>query len=149
MRAMADRKTEEMLVDISSYYSAKISEFGATAKGVDWNGDASQRVRFEQIAKIMVSGKSVSVNDLGCGYGALLEFLYERYEDVDYTGVDVSPSMIAAAKAKYPRDTRIKLFVAAEPPQTADYGVASGIFNVRLSHDVKEWDSYVETTLET
>jgi hypothetical protein len=34
------------------------------------------------------------------------------------------------------------------PDELADYGVASGIFNVRLSHEDSEWLDYIESMLE-
>ena len=31
----------------SRYYTSKVAEHGATARGVDWNSEDSQRLRFE------------------------------------------------------------------------------------------------------
>ena len=39
--------------------------------------------------------------------------------------------------------------VAAEPTESADYGIASGIFNVRLSTPEAQWRAYVEETLDS
>jgi len=55
--------------DVANYYSAKLAEHGETPCGVDWNGEESQLLRFEQLIKIIQSSKQFSVNDLGCGYG--------------------------------------------------------------------------------
>ena len=38
--------------------------------------------------------------------------------------------------------------VAAKPAETADYGIASGIFNVRLRRNDAEWRDYLEDTLD-
>lgn len=41
--------------------------------------------------------------DLGCGSGVSTEALHERYLDADLLGVDQSPEMLAAARARLPR----------------------------------------------
>ncbi len=41
-----------LLLDISNYYSEKVSQFGCTPNGVDWNGKESQFIRFKQLLKI-------------------------------------------------------------------------------------------------
>ena len=71
---------QEILKSTNTYYTKKIEEFGRTSRGVDWNSTESQRLRFEQITKIL-SGEvnnSFSICDYGCGYGYLSEYLEER-----------------------------------------------------------------------
>ena len=62
--------------DIDNYYSEKLKIHGTTPKGVDWNNEESQFIRFEQLSKIINSDGSV-LNDIGCGYGKYLEYLVE------------------------------------------------------------------------
>ena len=88
------------------------------------------------------------LNDLGCGYGALYGYLASRYHAVAYIGCDVSAPMIRAATNRYGKNPTISFAVAAEPPEVADYGVASGIFNVRLRFDDVEWSKYLHDTLD-
>ncbi len=40
------------------------------------------------------------VLDVGCGTGAVIELLHEKYPDAHYTGLDLTPAMIDAATAK-------------------------------------------------
>ncbi|MCD6258801.1 MAG: hypothetical protein J7J31_04260, partial [Helicobacteraceae bacterium] len=63
-----------VLENITNYYSNKIQTYGATPKGVDWNGEAGQFIRFEQLSKI-INGNDFSINDIGCGYGKYIEYL--------------------------------------------------------------------------
>ena len=39
---------------VDDYYTAKLTEHGATHQGVDWNSPESQELRFQQIMKIVV-----------------------------------------------------------------------------------------------
>jgi hypothetical protein len=59
---------------VREYYEAKLRDYGATPRGVDWNGETSQRVRFKVLSKV-IDGQAagvISVGDYGCGYGAYL-----------------------------------------------------------------------------
>ena len=40
------------------------------------------------------------VLDVGCGTGAVIELLHEKYPDARYVGLDLTPDMIAVAQAK-------------------------------------------------
>jgi hypothetical protein len=57
-----------LLLEISNYYSDKISQFGCTPNGVDWNGKESQFIRFNQLLKICEQDDLFSLGDFGCGY---------------------------------------------------------------------------------
>lgn len=41
--------------NINNYYTDKIKNHGATPKGVDWNGEDSHLLRFEQLSKIITT----------------------------------------------------------------------------------------------
>ena len=142
------------LVEVASYYSQKLAEHGQTARGVDWNGEESQTLRFEQLTRLIDGQKAFSlqdgfsVNDLGCGYGAMLDYLGERFDRLHYFGQDISADMVAAAKRRFTDRKTVCFQQTDRPPQTADFGFASGIFNVRLSTDNAAWRDYIETTLD-
>jgi len=144
---MEKRKTI-VLKEIADYYSTKLAEHGETPYGVDWNGEEGQLLRFKQLSKIIGKSCSFTVNDLGCGYGALYDYLNSIYHNFVYNGCDVSGDMIHAAKNRYPDNPNVCLNVASEPPEAADYGIASGIFNVRLGRSDEEWQDYLECTLD-
>lgn len=138
----------EIVEDVARYYSAKLAEHGATPQGVDWNGAESQRIRFAQLARVIGREESFSINDLGCGYGALLDYLRPMYAAHSYQGIDVSADMIAAAREAHRIDPAAAFAVGDQPLAMADYGVASGIFNVRLDRPNDEWRRYIEYTLD-
>jgi SAM-dependent methyltransferase len=138
----------DILAEVAEYYSSKLAEHGETPRGVDWNGEESQTLRFEQLSKVIDKQNHFSVNDLGCGYGALYDFLNERYESFLYSGIDVSENMVNAAKQRCQDRREASFVVSNEPEKIADYGIASGIFNVRMGRTDNEWYDYLQATLE-
>lgn len=145
---MKSKKTE-LLEEVAKYYTAKLAKYGNTPRGVDWNGEEGQILRFKQLCKVFDPEKSAfSVNDLGCGYGAFLEYLQDKYPESLYLGIDVSREMIISAEQRYATANQARFLISSEPDQRADYGVASGIFNVRLGRTDAEWFEYLQTTLD-
>src|SRR5437868_12970882 len=100
MAAMTEENGTRILADVAAYYSSKLAEHGQSPRGVDWNGEEGQTLRFRQLCKIIDALGPFSVNDLGCGYGALYDFLATEWQDLSYLGVDVSESMVEAAKER-------------------------------------------------
>jgi len=88
---------------------------------------------------------SFSLLDLGCGYGAYLDFLKSLSHSVDYIGVDISESMIVHAKGKYPNHTFLS---SLDSNRKVDYAIASGVFNVRQEVGDEEWLQYIYDTLD-
>ena len=143
---MAEDST--MLGDVARYYASKLEEHGTTAHGVDWNGEAGQTLRFDQLLRIVDVAGRFSINDLGCGYGALLDHLDARGFEVDYTGIDVSAEMARAGARRFEGRADAEFICAARLNREADYSVASGIFNVRLERSNAEWQGHIEATLD-
>ncbi len=136
---------EQLLGQVSAYYGAKLVEHGATHGGVDWSSAESQRLRFEQLLSVCDTSAQFSLNDFGCGYGALLGLLRDRKVAVDYRGHDLAPEMVAKARELYPDAT----FVGRDGRlEVADYTVASGLFNVKLTTAPNEWRDYIVHTVD-
>ena len=146
---MNRKANESLLSEVASYYSDKLAEHGETPRGVDWNGADSQILRFEELCRVIKGdAQHFSLNDLGCGYGAMFDFLSDRYSISSYLGIDVSEDMVRAAELRYKSRTAARFIAKAEPDEAADYGIASGIFNVRLGRTDAEWFDYLHTTLD-
>lgn len=138
----------ELLSEVATYYSAKFAEHGATVHGVDWNGEESQTTRFAQLCKIIGTHDYFLINDLGCGYGALYDYLAKEHTSFSYAGVDVSDGMVLAAMQRYQGDEQARFILGSEQHGVADLGVANGVFNVRMCRSDYEWRSYLEATLK-
>ncbi len=138
-----------LLSDVATYYAEKLAEYGDTPRGVDWNGEESQMARFVQLCKIIdPKTPNFSLNDLGCGYGALVDYLRDNHVNCTYLGTDISQDMIRVAEQRYATADQARFITAEEPDLLADYGVASGIFNVRLGRTDAEWFDYLQSTLD-
>lgn len=138
----------KILENINHYYTDKIKMHGATPKGVDWNGEESQFIRFEQLSKI-INKDIFSINDIGCGYGKYFEYLQNRFLNFNYYGFDLSQEMIKNAKSLYSNKGGGFMQVDnLKNIEKADYSVASGIFSVKMEHNESEWLSYILATLE-
>jgi SAM-dependent methyltransferase len=144
---MANKQTK-LLEDVSRYYSSKIREYGDNPCGVDWNSKQGQELRFEQLCKILPQNEPYTVNDLGCGYGALLDYLDSRHAPTRYIGIDVSRDMVDAAEQRHRQRTNARFIHSHEPDEVADYSMASGIFNVRLQQASNHWLNFIEATLD-
>jgi SAM-dependent methyltransferase len=134
---------------VRGYYGERMALHGPVARGVDWKSEESQELRFKQLLEIVPEGRRFfSLNDYGCGYGALRQYLCARGYACAYRGFDVSSPSLAAARAANP-DADSAAFVDDEARLApAQYTVASGIFNVKLDVDVEEWHEYMLETIE-
>lgn len=144
----------DLLGQVEQYYSKKILTYGPTPLGVDWSCVPTQEMRFVQLLKICESDNAFAaamrLNDVGCGYGALLAFLGKRHrkKTIDYMGLDVSPAMIAHAQKRWKNRALTSFQVASSGFRMADYAVASGIFNVKLTQPTALWEQMIAQTLD-
>lgn len=98
-------------------------------------------------------GGGVSINDLGCGYGALYEFIKMNNMRLSkYFGYDISEVMIEAAnefilKNNQEKDCEIFLENSSLITHYADYSIASGIFNTIFDEQESQWRDYILAVL--
>ena len=136
-----------LLRQVAAYYSEKVLEHGPTPLGVDWNGEASQVLRFRQLLSVYDGRAPFSLIDYGCGYGGLVPFV-EALGDVErYIGFDVSAVMLEHARARF-GDARRSFANSEDQLTPADFTVASGVFNVKLDTPEAAWREYVLETID-
>src|SRR5262249_1115454 len=106
-------------------------------------------LRFVQLMRLCDFSTPFSLNDVGCGYGALVAYLAKRHSKakIDYLGIDLSGAMIAAAQSLHGKRPRSRFVQGSACPRIADYSVASGIFNVKLAQKLDAWEFFVAETL--
>jgi len=146
------RRAPKLLAPVARIYGRRLDQCGASAKGVFWKGEVWQRRRFERLCDIfapadMASG-GVSINDLGCGYGAFFEYLREFpvLRGSRYYGYDISQEMIAACRDRI-SDPRASFHRKMWASKRADYSFASGTYNLHGNADEDQWLEYVEASL--
>jgi SAM-dependent methyltransferase len=138
----------DALAQVGRYYGEKLREHGASPQGVDWNGGESQRLRFGELLRIRGARREYSLNDIGCGYGALADYVVELGERCDYLGVDISPAMIEKARELHRARTGCRFLAGERADRNAEYTVASGVFNVKLDTPPAAWREHVLRTID-
>lgn len=108
--------------------------------GAFWGSPASQRGRYEVFFRELPLADS-EVLEVGCGFGDFL-LVASEYNALPrrYLGVDLSPSIIGAARQRHPQaDFAVLDILTDDPPFAPDFVVASGIMAV----DVPDYEAYV------
>jgi SAM-dependent methyltransferase len=139
--------TLELLQQTRQYYDDKLAAHGPTARGVDWNSEESQRLRFRELVRLIEDDPDASVLDYGCGYGALRSYLRKRGHRGPYIGFDISQRMIDAARAGS-SDVTARFLSERDALERVDYTLASGIFNVKQTTSDERWRQYMLDTIE-
>jgi len=138
----------ELILDkVEHYYTGRFNTYGLTPRGVDWNSQESQYLRFKQLLKVCDSYSCFSINDYGCGYGALVDYVNSQQYQFNYFGYDISLPMIQRAKEIYRNNPRVVFCNSKSELPVSDYTVASGIFNVKQDIPPDQWQEYVLLTL--
>ncbi len=134
------------LEGVRALYEKSLDEHGATPKGVGWRDEHTHTLRFERLSQLIEAGEPATINDLGCGYGAFLDYLVRRGTKIGhFRGFDISERMIDEARRRHPSG---EWLAGGRLTQPADYSFASGIFNVRLQQSESAWLRYIEQTLD-
>lgn len=145
------RRAPEFLARIAVLYGKRLERFGARPQGVLWRNAEGQKLRFDVLVRVFDPGDrrgGISINDLGCGYAALFDYLKGRpvMAGSRYTGYDICEAMVetAARRIDDPRARFVQSLVATE---TADYSFASGTFNLKADVGAGDWKAYVKASL--
>ena len=133
---------------IKRYFSQKLETFGTTPQGADWNSQASQYLRFNQLINVCDTTQEFSILDYGCGYGALVDYLLMCGHRFKYIGFDIVEEMVVQARQVFQDKSFCSFTSQLTEIQPSDYVVESGIFNLRLDTSEEMWRSHVIQTLE-
>ncbi len=146
-------KTDQpaFLGDIARVFSRTVKTFGKSPAAVLWKNAEGQQLRFEVLAGILDDlplSAPISINDFGCGYAALFDFLDELpgISELSYYGYDISKDMITTARQRT-RDRRAHFFEASKIDKAADFTFVSGTYNLKLKVADKPWNAYVKESL--
>lgn len=116
---------------IRDYYDSLVQKPLSDFQRVGWKSLVTQSVRFS-VFYSMAPLEGCQILDAGCGTGAFYQFLSEQAIEVEYTGIDISPKMIAEAKRLNPAITACERDMFDPEFSTKyDYVFASGVFSLR------------------
>jgi SAM-dependent methyltransferase len=138
---------EALLAAVRDYYEDRLRRHGPTARGVDWNSEESQHLRFRELARLWDSEPDASILDYGCGYGALAAWARARGHRGAYFGFDVSEAMTSAAAQQTTGLAGCVFTTNRASLVAADYAVASGLLNVKLDNPEDRWREYVRSAI--
>jgi len=113
-----------------------LTRHGHSPHALYWSSREIQFTRFRVLAEIGIATGD-SVLDVGCGFADLYGWLKRQGIDTAFTGIDLSPDLIAKGKQLYPDVTFFcgELFDYPATEQSVDWVVLSGALNGSLDDD--------------
>ena len=99
-----DPKSKEHM---NEYYSKRLDAHGNSIATLVYSSEEQKDKRYALMADIGAIDQAGSVLDVGCGLGHFCEFLRQHGWKGEYTGLDINPNMIEAAKKRLPSDNFI------------------------------------------
>jgi SAM-dependent methyltransferase len=144
-----DGGVDASLDSVKHLYTRNLAEHGLTSKSVGWKDEGSQILRFEKLLTVVdPSAGAISVNDWGCGYGAMFDHMTARpdLELAAYRGYDISEEMVEAARARI-SDPRAVFVLDSKVGDMADFTFVSGTFNVKMAASDEAWSAYIKERL--
>jgi SAM-dependent methyltransferase len=121
---------------VKAFFEPRPALHGDSYLAVDWGSQQSQCARFQTLGRL-IPLQHRSLLDVGCGMGHLLDWLHGQEIQLRcYEGVDVTGSMVQAARLRHPVETFLEcdLLSGGQPSQDGyDVVFASGIFYLALS----------------
>ncbi|MBI4843585.1 MAG: class I SAM-dependent methyltransferase [Nitrospirae bacterium] len=116
-----------------NFYENNVQKYENDIRSVAWGSRESQEKRFLVLSQ-MADLEGRSILDVGCGLGDLYSWLKARYRSFEYTGADITPSMINQAVKSHP-GAEFRVWNINESAVSAplyDFVFASGIFNRKI-----------------
>lgn len=135
------QKDHQRIIEL---YSGLVEQYGQDPRSLDWGSRESQESRFSILAEIAPL-EGTSILDLGCGLADLKEFFQIKKLSVDYTGYDITSTMIDNARKRFP-DSHFEvrnILDGPEPEPAFDYVLSSGIFYLRKTEPMEFMEKIV------
>ena len=113
---------------IANYYQDLVQKYGHDPRACDYGRPQSQEIKFRVLSEAMpVKGRSVL--DVGCGFADFHRFLWDRFGEVRYSGIDVCPAMVEEARRLDPGcEVKLANILDASIRERFDLVTANGIF---------------------
>jgi SAM-dependent methyltransferase len=114
--------------NIANFYNGRVQTFGHDSRACDYGRAESQQRKFAVMSQ-MTDYSHATVLDVGCGFADFAEYLSQRYQGVEYHGLDLSQEMIAKARLARPGlDLRVGNVLELPHDESYDIITANGIF---------------------
>lgn len=127
---------------ITAHYERRIAPNRESYDVLDWGTRESQLARFrvllDSLVHAPVASETPSLLDVGCGLTDLCSFLEQCRLAIDYTGVDLTPGILAEARRRHPGRRLVQADVFEGGPfrdNAFDVSYCSGVFNLQLGNN--------------
>ena len=140
-----------LLKPVARRYEWSINKYGPIHRAAAWRDEKRQQRRFDIFTGLLAyntNRDNVTINDLGCGYGAMFDTFRKlpQFSNGAYFGYDISRAMIKAAKIKI-SDPRALFIRNHKATKIADYSFVSGTYNMKMAANEDEWLAYIEESI--
>lgn len=144
--------TDADYFSIVAHYESCLQRHGDNHLGVDWPNREDAETRYRVMLEVIKRppDATVSLLDFGCGASHLYEFiLRHRRDEIDYSGLDISPRFVRLSREKFPQVTYYCLDILKDPDSLPefDYVVLNGVFTEKRSLSFEQMLRYFQETL--
>jgi SAM-dependent methyltransferase len=140
---------------ISEGYENELEKYQTGSRAVGWPRQEDVAKRFKVILDIikfdtMKSDHQVSIVDIGCGLGHLLEFINEQaITSIEYSGLDISLKYIDRCKNIFPdHDFFCCDLLTEEFNKKFDFAVMNGLFTQKFSMEQDDMFTFLKLILK-
>lgn len=146
-------RSESMLMVVGTAYRKRFHKMGPTPQGVYWSNEENIKRRYEILFRIFdandLSIGEASINDLGCGYGALYTYLSSHpiMRGGHYNGYDICENLVESCMNRI-KDPRASFYLSDRATESAHYSIISGTFNLNMNADENQWLAYIFASLQ-
>ncbi|WP_417332291.1 class I SAM-dependent methyltransferase [Halarcobacter sp.] len=119
-------------IDNHKFYKKAINKYGVSARGVHWQSEKTQYIRFEVLNSFIKEEiESSTIVDAGCGFGEYLNYLKKsKLKPKSYLGIDIEHKMIKLSKERFPSERFLVKDIIHDTLPEADYYICSGAMNI-------------------
>lgn len=136
---------------LADHYESCLDRHGDSHLGVDWPNAEDAETRYRVMLDIArdSDGPRVSLLDIGCGAGHLLEYIRTAGRPFDYRGLDISEKFVDLCRNKFPDVTfhHADLLQDTRGIDPADYLILNGVFTEKLSLSHDDMLEFVQSIL--
>ena len=128
-------------------YDNRFKRYGGSPEGCFWTSRKKQTARFRIILtqlKSIVAEEKVSVADIGCGYGAMADYILVENSGIldSYIGYDISKVLIKQCINRI-GSPKVRFLLGEYPRQNVEFSLMSGTYNLAVTENIAHWETYV------
>jgi SAM-dependent methyltransferase len=139
---------ENVTATLHDYYARCFAEHGASPRGVDWQNWQTLALHYDKMLTVIEPERAtgrVSLLDVGCGFGGLLDRAKSKGIALDYTGIDIVPQMIDHGQKRHADASFATASIFEFDPggRSFDYVVCNGVLTEKLDVSIQVFDQFV------